>query len=70
MPPSTGQQKIALPGVKTILAIASGKGGVGKSTVATNLALAIQMHGNRVGLVDATLESHHDKNCLKKHCQT
>lgn len=55
MPPPTGQQKIALPGVKTILAIASGKGGVGKSTVATNLALAIQMHGNRVGLVDADI---------------
>ena len=55
MPPPTGQQKIALPGVKTILAIASGKGGVGKSTVATNLALALQMHGNRVGLVDADI---------------
>ncbi len=55
MPPPTGQQKIALPGVKTILAIASGKGGVGKSTVATNLALALHLHGNRVGLVDADI---------------
>lgn len=50
-----GQQKVTLAGVKTVLAIASGKGGVGKSTVATNLALAIHMHGNRVGLVDADI---------------
>ena len=56
MPPSAGgQQKVTLPGVKSVLAIASGKGGVGKSTVATNLALALQMLGNRVGLVDADI---------------
>ena len=45
----------ALQDVRHILAIASGKGGVGKSTVAANLALALQMHGQRVGLMDADI---------------
>jgi ATP-binding protein involved in chromosome partitioning len=49
------QQKIVLPGVKQVIAVASGKGGVGKSTVATNLALALQMQGNQVGLLDADI---------------
>src|SRR6476659_201899 len=48
-------QKIALPGVKNVLAVASGKGGVGKSTVAANLALALQMAGKKVGLMDADI---------------
>jgi ATP-binding protein involved in chromosome partitioning len=42
-----------VPGVEAILAVASGKGGVGKSTVATNLALALSAMGRRVGLMDA-----------------
>jgi ATP-binding protein involved in chromosome partitioning len=42
-----------LPGVRNTLAVASGKGGVGKSTVAVNLALALRESGARVGLMDA-----------------
>lgn len=46
---------LQIPGVKYVLAIASGKGGVGKTTVAVNLALAIRETGARVGLFDADL---------------
>ncbi|MBM3223399.1 MAG: Mrp/NBP35 family ATP-binding protein [Candidatus Tectomicrobia bacterium] len=44
-----------LPGVQHIVAVASGKGGVGKSTVATNLAVALSMAGMRTGLLDADI---------------
>jgi ATP-binding protein involved in chromosome partitioning len=54
-PHGAGPQKIALPGVKSVVAVASGKGGVGKSTVAANLALALLQHGQRVALLDADI---------------
>src|SRR5699024_9095459 len=44
-----------LPGVRNVVAVASGKGGVGKSTVAANLALAWARQGARVGVLDADI---------------
>lgn len=50
-----GDGKSSIPGVKKIIAVASGKGGVGKSTVASNLALALASSGASVGLCDCDL---------------
>ncbi|MEQ8524042.1 Mrp/NBP35 family ATP-binding protein [Gracilimonas sp.] len=49
------QQQEILPGVKNIIAVASGKGGVGKSTVAVNIAAALAKKGEKVGLMDTDI---------------
>jgi ATP-binding protein involved in chromosome partitioning len=54
-PPAGVAPKIELPNVKWLVAVASGKGGVGKSTVAANLALALKAKGHQVGLMDADI---------------
>jgi ATP-binding protein involved in chromosome partitioning len=60
-PPQTPQSSsgpmaaAAIPGIKHVIAVASGKGGVGKSTVAANLAVALQKNGAAVGLCDCDL---------------
>jgi len=53
--PDPWADRAGLPGVKRIVAVASGKGGVGKSTVAVNLALALKKAGYRTGLMDADI---------------
>ncbi|MDZ4288331.1 MAG: P-loop NTPase, partial [Prosthecobacter sp.] len=56
--PGSGGEKLgksSIPGVQKVIAVASGKGGVGKSTVASNLAIALRKTGARVGLCDCDL---------------
>lgn len=52
-PPQSGP--LPVPGVRAVIAIGSGKGGVGKSTVSSNLAVALARAGRRVGLLDADI---------------
>lgn len=53
--PAALYDRTPIPGVKHVIAVASGKGGVGKSTVASNLAIALSQLGEKVGLMDADI---------------
>jgi len=55
LPASPFDERAPLPGVARVLAVASGKGGVGKSSVAVSLAVALRARGRRVGLLDADI---------------
>jgi len=68
-PKAPGADRKALPGVAQVIAIGSGKGGVGKSTVAANLAVALAATGARVGLLDADIYGPNLPRMLGSHRQ-
>ena len=51
----TAREKGDIPGVKNVIAVGSGKGGVGKSTLAASIALGLKQYGSSVGLMDADI---------------
>ena len=55
MSPNPFQQQAPIPNIRSIFVVASGKGGVGKSTIASNLALALSSQNQRVGLLDCDI---------------
>ncbi len=59
----------SLPGIKHVIAVASGKGGVGKSTVSANLALALAADGHKVGMMDADIYGPSQPRMLGVHGQ-
>ena len=64
-----GAPQSAIPGVRALIAVGAGKGGVGKSTVAVNLALALSRRGLRVGILDADIQGPSVQILLGIHAQ-